>query len=326
MFVDDGTDQEDSMVKPIEVKNLTKTFRHPMKVWDLIEAVRDFSFSVETGEIVGFVGHNGAGKTTTIKMLMGLIWPTAGEISIFGKKPGDVTIKNKIGFLPERPYFYSQLTGMDVLKYFGKLSGMNGATLTDRAEKVLRRVGLFKDRNRRLSGYSKGMLQRIGLAQAIIHDPELVIMDEPMSGLDPVGRREVKEIIRSLKRDGKSVIFSSHILSDIENLSDRVLIIENGVKKSFGTIREIVDPNNIRYKIEFGGKDEMKDAAFSLFKGIQVISDRFVIDCESLEDFNSKLEVVVNKKYTVHQAGGVYPSLEEIVFAEKKEVGNEKNS
>ena len=314
------------MVKPIEVSNLSKTFRHPMRVWDLIEAVRNFSFSVETGEIVGFVGHNGAGKTTTIKMLMGLIWPTGGEISIFGKKPGDVSVKNKIGFLPERPYFYSQLTGLDVLKYFGKLSGMKGTSLIDRAEKVLRRVGLYNDRNRRLSGYSKGMLQRIGLAQAIIHDPELVIMDEPMSGLDPIGRKEVKEIIRSLKRDGKSVIFSSHILSDIENLSDRVLIIENGVKKSFGTVREIVNPENIRYRIEFGGADEMKDAAFALFKGVRVVSNRFVIDCGSLEDFNSKLAAIVEKKYTIHNAGGVYPSLEEIVFADSKEVGNEKNS
>lgn len=314
------------MTKPIEVNNLTKTFRHPMKVWDRVEAVRDFSFSVESGEIVGFVGHNGAGKTTAIKMLMGLIWPTSGKISIFGKKPGDVSIKNKLGFLPERPYFYSQLTGMDVLKYFGKLSGLKGTNLIDRAEKVLRQVGIYNDRNRRLGGYSKGMLQRIGLAQAIIHDPELVIMDEPMSGLDPVGRREVKEIIRSLKRDGKSVIFSSHILSDIENLSDRVLIIENGLKKSFGTVREIVDPENIRYRIEFGGKDEMKDAAFSLFKGIRVVSDRFIVDCESLVDFNSKLSTIVEKKYTVHQAGGTYPSLEEIVFSVKKEVGNEKNS
>jgi len=246
-------------------------------------------------------------------MMMGLIWPTGGEISIFGKKPGDVSVKNKIGFLPERPYFYSQLTGMDVLKYFGRLSGMKGTSLIDRAEKVLRQVGLYNDRNRRLSGYSKGMLQRIGLAQA-------------MSGLDPVGRKEVKEIIRSLKRDGKSVIFSSHILSDIENLSDRVLIIENGVKKNFGTVREIVNPENIRYRIEFGGPDEMKDAAFALFKGIQVVSNRFVIDCESLEDFNSKLAAIVEKKYTIHQAGGVYPSLEEIVFAGSKEVGNEKNS
>ena len=178
------------MVKPIELKNVRKVFSHPMKVWTKIESVKDLSFSMEQGEIIGFVGHNGAGKTTTIKMIMGFITPTAGEISVFGKKPGDREVKSKIGFLPERPYFYSELTAMEVLKYFGKLSGLSGRILTDKAENVLKKVGLFEDRNRKLASYSKGMLQRIGLAQAIIHDPELVIMDEPMSGLDPIGRKE----------------------------------------------------------------------------------------------------------------------------------------
>jgi ABC-2 type transport system ATP-binding protein len=308
------------MSKPIELKNVSKTFRHPMKVWDRIEAVKDLSFSMENGEIVGFVGHNGAGKTTTIKMIMGFIWPTSGEIKVSGKNPGDPEVKKTIGFLPERPYFYSQLTGMELLSYFGKLSGIKGAVLKERSEKLLRRVGLFDDRSRKLSGYSKGMLQRIGLAQALINDPQLIIMDEPMSGLDPVGRKEVKEIIRSLKREGKSVLFSSHILSDIENLSDRVLIVEHGYMKHFGKVSEIVPPDRIRYKIEFDSPDEMKDAAFSLFKGIRVVSERFVIDCEDLNDFNSKLSAVVQKGYTVHDASGVYPSLEEIVFSQVEEV------
>lgn len=310
------------MVKPIEFKNVSKTFRHPMKVWDRIEAVKDLSFSMENGEIVGFVGHNGAGKTTAIKMMMGFIWPTAGEIQVNGKDPGDPDVKKSIGFLPERPYFYSQLSGMELLSYFGKLTGIKGTVLRDRSEKLLRRVGLFDDRNRKLSGYSKGMLQRIGLAQALINDPQLVIMDEPMSGLDPIGRREVKEIIRSLKREGKSVVFSSHILADIENLSDRVLIIEKGLMKHFGTVPEIVPPDRIRYKIEFNAPDEMKDAAFSLFKGIRVVSNRFVIDCEDLDDFNVKLTSIVQKGYTVHDAGGVYPSLEEIVFSQSGEVAS----
>ncbi|MGI6393550.1 MAG: ABC transporter ATP-binding protein [bacterium] len=306
------------MSNPIEVKNITKTFRHPMKMWEKVVAVKDFSFSVQSGEIVGFVGHNGAGKTTAIKMIMGFIAPDSGEISVFGQKPGNREARYKIGFLPERPYFYSELTAMDVLKYFGKLSGLKGTNLIDKAEKVLRRVGIYDDRNRNLSGYSKGMLQRIGLAQALIHDPELIIMDEPMSGLDPIGRREVKEIIRSLKKEGKTVIFSSHILSDIENLSDRVLIIENGVKKSFGTVLEIVKPENIRYSIEFGCPNEMKDSAFSLFKGIKVISDRFVIECENLDDFNTKLSEIVRKGYTIYDAKGRYATLEEIVFTEQR--------
>lgn len=313
---------EESVVKPIELKNVRKVFSHPMKVWTKIESVKDLSFSMEQGEIIGFVGHNGAGKTTTIKMIMGFITPTSGEISVFGKKPGEREVKSKIGFLPERPYFYSELTAMEVLKYFGKLSGLSGRILTDKAENVLKKVGLFEDRNRKLASYSKGMLQRIGLAQAIIHDPELVIMDEPMSGLDPIGRKEVKDIIRGLKRDGKSVIFSSHILSDIENLSDRVLIIEHGKLKSFGSLHEIIRPEDVRYSIEFSCDSSMKDAVFSLFDGVRIVSDRFVLDCADISDFNSKLAEVVGKGYTVLNAAGSYPSLEEIVFKEIREEEN----
>ena len=314
--------KEESVVKPIELKNVRKVFNHPMKVWSKIESVKDLSFSMEQGEIIGFVGHNGAGKTTTIKMIMGFITPTSGEISVFGKKPGDREVKSKIGFLPERPYFYSELTAMEVLKYFGKLSGLSGRILNDKAENVLKKVGLYEDRNRKLASYSKGMLQRIGLAQAIIHDPELVIMDEPMSGLDPIGRKEVKDIIRGLKRDGKSVIFSSHILSDIENLSDRVLIIEHGKLKSFGSLHEIIRPEDVRYTIEFACDSSMKDAIFALFDGVRIVSDRFVLDCADISDFNSKLAEVVGKGCTVLNAAGSYPSLEEIVFKEIREEEN----
>ena len=310
------------MVKPIELKNVRKVFSHPMKVWSKIESVKDLSFSMEQGEIIGFVGHNGAGKTTTIKMIMGFIKPTSGEISVFGKKPGDREVKSKIGFLPERPYFYSELTAMEVLKYFGRLSGISSPVLTGKAENVLKKVGLFDDRNRKLASYSKGMLQRIGLAQAIIHDPELVIMDEPMSGLDPIGRKEVKDIIRSLKKDGRSVIFSSHILSDIENLSDRVLIIEHGKLKNFGSLHEIIRPEDVRYSIEFSCESSMKDAVFSLFSGVRLVSDRFVLDCADISDFNAKLAEVVGKGCTVLNAAGSYPSLEEIVF---KEITEEEN-
>lgn len=311
------------MEKPVEIKNVSKIFKHPMKIWNKIEAVKDLSFSMDSGEIVGFVGHNGAGKTTVIKMIMGFISPTSGEISIFGQKPGERSIKYKIGFLPERPYFYSELTSMELLKYFGKLSGTRSSLLVSKAENVLKKVGLFDDRNRRLSSYSKGMLQRIGLAQAIIHDPELVIMDEPMSGLDPIGRKEVKEIIRSLKKEGKSVIFSSHILSDIENLSDRALIIERGRKRSFGTIEEIVKSENADYSIEFGCPDSMRDSLFALFKGAKVVSGRFLLKCDDLDDFNAKLSLMLQKGCTVYNARTHYPSLEEVVFKDFREKNDE---
>lgn len=301
-------------MRPIELNNVTKVFNHPMKVWQKIESVKNLTFSMEQGEIIGFVGHNGAGKTTTIKMIMGFISQTSGEISVFGQNPGDRVTKHKIGFLPERPYFYSQLTSMELLKYFGGLSGMKGSVIRSRAESVLKKVGLYDAKDRRLASYSKGMLQRIGLAQALIHDPELVIMDEPMSGLDPLGRHEVMEIIRSLKHEGKSVLFSSHILNDIENLSDRVLIIDHGHLKYFGKIADFVRPSHVRYTIEFATPEPMTETIFSLFAGVKIVSDRYLLECSDINDFNSKITDIVKRGFMIYNAKADYPSLEEIVF------------
>jgi len=306
------------MTPPITVERISKIYRHPMKVWKIIRAVNSLSFSVESGEIVGFVGHNGAGKTTTLKMLIGLITPTAGSISLFGRHPKDPATHRRIGFLPERPYFYDHLTGRELLCYFCGLSGIPSRVSHGLIEATLKRVGLGDAGGMRLVHYSKGMLQRIGIAQAIIHDPEVIILDEPMSGLDPVGRREVKEIILSLKKEGRAVLFSSHILSDIEDLSDRILIIEAGERRFFGTLREIVPHSDLTWRVSFTTPPEERDAVFSIFNEARLFNEVFTISLRTEEEMNQTILRLLERRYTVVEAGPLYPSLEEIVFRMKK--------
>lgn len=226
----------------IEITNLTKDFKSN-------KAVKNLNLSIKKGEVFGFLGPNGAGKTTTVKMILSLLKPTSGEIKLFGKDADDIEVKKKIGFLPEHTYFYQYLTGEEFLHFVGEVFGIDKKTITKRTKELLEKVNLPKDAEKRqIKGYSKGMQQRIGLAQALMNDPELVFLDEPMSGLDPVGRREVKDLIADLKKNGKTVFFNSHILSDAEVLCDRVGIIKNGELVSLGTIKELT--NNGKKSLE----------------------------------------------------------------------------
>src|SRR6185437_583654 len=181
-------------------------------------ALHPLNLTVESGEIFGFLGPNGAGKTTTLKMLMGLVFPSAGTAYILGMELDDPRMKSQIGFLPEQPYFYDYLTARELLHYYGRLSGVDGVTLRAKVDAVLAKVGLSDAANLQLRKFSKGMLQRAGIAQAILHEPKVVFLDEPMSGLDPMGQHEVRNLITRLKEDGKTVFFSTHILSDAEAL------------------------------------------------------------------------------------------------------------
>jgi ABC-2 type transport system ATP-binding protein len=196
---------------------------------------------VQTGEVFGFIGPNGAGKSTTIKLLLGLIFPDAGNARILGKPITDIEMHREIGYLPEQPYFYDYLTATELLDYFARFHDLPAADRKERVQQTLKKVGLETARKIQLRKYSKGMLQRVGLAQAILHDPKVVILDEPMSGLDPLGRREVRDIILELKRDGKTVMFSTHILSDAEMLCDRVGVIVGGKLRGVGAPGQIVD-------------------------------------------------------------------------------------
>jgi len=222
----------------IEILGLEKTYSVGFWRKRPKQALRPLDLKVDEGEIFGFLGPNGAGKTTTLKLLMGLIFPTSGSARILGMELDDPRMKAQIGFLPEQPYFYDYLTARELLEYYGQLSGVEAKQLSSRVDAVLKRVGLPDVGGVQLRKFSKGMLQRAGIAQAILHDPKVVFFDEPMSGLDPMGRREVRDRMAQLKEEGKTVFFSTHILSDAEALCDRgaAAIITNVPAR----IREVV--------------------------------------------------------------------------------------
>ncbi len=216
-------------------------------------ALKDLDLSVEQGEIFGLLGPNGAGKTTTIKILMGIHYATSGSARIMGRPLGDRQVKSRIGFLPENPYFYDYLKGWEFLDFYGQLYGIPRARRRAKIEELLAQVGLSHAANIPLRGYSKGMNQRIGLAQALMNDPDVVFLDEPQSGLDPLGRKEVRDIILSLRRQGKTVFFSSHILSDAEMICDRVGIVHKGMLRSVGRLGELLSGTVAEWEIVVRG-------------------------------------------------------------------------
>jgi ABC-2 type transport system ATP-binding protein len=235
----------------IEILDLGKNYsvgfwrKHP-KV-----ALRPLRLTIEDGEVFGFLGPNGAGKTTTLKLLMGLVYPSAGTARILGMNLDDPRVKSQIGFLPEQPYFYDHLSARELLNYYAQLSGVSPKGRSSRVDQMLARVGLTDSAGVQLRKFSKGMLQRVGLAQAILHDPKLVFLDEPMSGLDPMGRREVRDLIQQLRHEGKTVFFSTHILSDAEALCDRVGIIHQGELRGVGSVAELTLQSQGKIEIIF---------------------------------------------------------------------------
>lgn len=232
----------------IEILGLEKTYMVGFWRKRPKRALQPLHLTVENGEIFGFLGPNGAGKTTTLKILMGLVFPTAGTARILGQEWTEPSVKAQIGFLPEQPYFYDYLTAHELLNYYAQLSGVPAKDRKHRIEEVLQQVGLTDVKGVQLRKFSKGMLQRAGIAQAILHNPQLVFFDEPMSGLDPLGRREVRDLMEQLKQQGKTVFFSTHILSDAEALCDRVAIIHKGELRGVGAIEELT--SSVQGKVE----------------------------------------------------------------------------
>src|SRR6059036_2389212 len=233
-----------TMTEPaIAVRGLTKIFPVPFHRQSIL-AVRDLDLRVEPGEVFGLLGPNGSGKSTTLKIILGLVSPTRGRTEIFGGDSRLVESREAVGFLPENPYFYKYLTGEETLRFFGRLCGLRGARLKERIDELLELVGLTKARKRRLGVYSKGMLQRIGLAQALIHDPRLVVLDEPTAGVDPAGSRDIRDLILDLKRRGITVLLSSHLLAQAQEICDRVGILADGVLVREGKLQDLIAIEN----------------------------------------------------------------------------------
>lgn len=229
------------MEKPIiKTENLSKIFKVGF-MGRRVTALKNLNLEVSGGEIFGFLGPNGAGKTTTIKILMGLIYPTSGKVLLMGNELGHVETKRHIGFLPEQPYFYEYLTSEEFLKFYGQLSGVDKEVLKERIPSLLSTVGLEKAIGLQLRKFSKGMLQRIGIAQALISHPDLIVLDEPMSGLDPIGRKDVRDIILRLRDEGRTIFFSTHIIPDVELICDRVGILIKGELVNVGRLSDIID-------------------------------------------------------------------------------------
>ncbi len=247
------------MSTAIEILGLEKTYAVGFWRKRPKRALRPLTLEVPEGQVFGYLGPNGAGKTTTLKLLMGLVFPTSGSARILGMHYLDPRVKTQIGFLPEQPYFYDYLTAFELLDYYAQLSGIPARERKKRIEAVLDRVGLTTSARLQLRKFSKGMLQRVGLAQAIVHNPRLVFLDEPMSGLDPVGRREVRDLIQNLKDEGKTVFFSTHILADAEVLCDRVAVLSGGELRGVGVVADLTARTSARVEVIWEGEEAIPD-------------------------------------------------------------------
>ena len=248
----------------VTVDGLTKIFPVPFHPTRGVVAVKDLSLRIEPGEVYGLLGPNGSGKSTTLKIILGLVSPTRGRTEIFGRDSRLVESREAVGFLPENPYFYKYLSGAETLRFFGRLCGMTGVTLKSRVNELLDLVGLNKARDRRLGTYSKGMLQRIGLAQALIHDPRLVVLDEPTAGVDPAGSREIRDLIMDLKRRGITVLLSSHLLAQAQEICDRIGILADGLLVREGRLQELIAIENQTELVIAGASDDLVQEIESL--------------------------------------------------------------
>lgn len=297
----------------VRAENLVKDFRVGFGIRKR-RVLSDVSFAAHEGEIFGFVGPNGAGKTTTLKVLLGLVRPTSGRASILGRDVAESEFRDQIGFLPENPYFYPFLTAREILDFYARLSGVDARGRTARVEELIALVHLEGAADARLGTYSKGMLQRVGVAQALIHDPKVVFLDEPMSGLDPIGRREVREVILALRAAGKTVFMNTHILSDVEMICDRVAIIVKGAIRREGRIGELIDSSGshdvqiVATGLPAAAAADLETAHAATLRGH---GDRIEIQLPD-KRLEQALAVVVGSGARVVSVSSLRPSLEDV--------------
>jgi len=301
----------------LELDDVHKSYRSHLsirKYWIL----RGLSLSIREGEIFGYIGTNGAGKTTTIKLALGLIFPDAGTIRLFGQDASRVEVRRRVGFLPENPYLYDYLTGEEFLDFHARLFGLDAPARRKRVRDLLERVGLSNRGDRQLRHYSKGMLQRIGLAQALVNDPDLVILDEPMSGLDPIGRREVRDIILDLKARGRTVFFSTHILSDTEMICDRVGLLVKGSLKAVGRIDELVSRDVPYWEVALRG---VTNGGLPCGSVMSRRDDRVLIRVDSQGDLHRLLAILNGHGAELVSVTPARQSLEDLFIREARSAG-----
>jgi ABC-2 type transport system ATP-binding protein len=296
----------------IEINSLTKEYRAGLWNKQVKRALNSLNLQVESGEVFGLLGPNGAGKTTTLKILFRLIFPTSGTARILGKELDDTTMHQSVGYLPEQPYFYDHLSPEELLNYTGRLFGLGKDELRRRVDHLLEQVGLAQSRRTPLRNFSKGMVQRAGIAQALINDPAIIFLDEPMTGLDPIGRREVRDLVLRLREQKKTVFFSTHILSDAETLCDRVAILNRGQLQGCGELREILSlgvstTELILEKPSAEVLDELRPLAASVVR----TGDRVRVEIAEEPAIEKSLEIALRAKVKVVSLNPVKMSLED---------------
>jgi ABC-2 type transport system ATP-binding protein len=278
----------------LSVQGLQKSF-HIGFFRKRVDAVRGIDYEVRQGEIFGLLGPNGAGKTTTIKMVLRLIFPSAGQIRLFGKPNSDPQSMRRLGYMPENPYVYQYLKPLEFLDLCGRLMDLPGKERRRRAGALIERVGLAHATDRPIGRFSKGMMQRIGLAQALLHDPELLVLDEPMSGLDPIGRKEIRDVLLEQREAGKTLLFTSHILSDVEMLCDRVVIMNRGKITARGLMDELLRPDVRRTHVELSGVgSELRSALLEEGTIIQETRDKLTLLVEGDHSVNPLLKRAID--------------------------------
>jgi ABC-2 type transport system ATP-binding protein len=304
-------------MKTLEITNLKKSFRSNflIKKYHILKGI---DISVEQGEIYGFLGPNGAGKTTTIKCILGLLFPDEGEIQINGQPSASIAARSQIGFLPENPYFYDYLSASEMLHFSASLFGIPAAIAQERIDLLLKQVGLEGREHLKLRKFSKGMIQRLGMAQALIQDPVCLILDEPFSGLDPIGRKEFRDLILNLKSQGKTIFFSSHILQDMEMMVDKVGIIINGRISRQGKLSEMIASSTNYYEIVCSRISEKQLAQIN--PNFISRDNQFIITLDNETDINLVVESIIHNSGLVIAVNPVKKTLEDIFLNEIREV------
>ena len=308
----------------LKVSHLEKTFRVGFRRRK-VEAVRDVSFEIRSGEIFGIVGPNGAGKSTTIKMITGLVRPDTGTIRIFGESVQHIDVRARIGYAPEHPNLYEHLKARELMVFYGGLLGMSRKEAVHRAEELLELVGLEDAMDRPVSGFSKGMKQRAGLAQALMGDPEFVVLDEPQSGLDPIGRREIRDLIVELRRRGKTILFCSHILPDIEDVCDRVALIHNGEVVETGYIHELLDQKVLCYELfARNWSDELTDKLGDTILDIFEVGEVHRVELDGSIELEKTLQTLSDAGVRIESLKPQKERLEDIFIRDTAEADTEE--